>query len=216
MPRAHGPSLVLRPGETPFGRRGTSNFEREELVSFALRRSARSFARQVGGRTQSCEERGALVWLEGFGRTDASGPFLNANIMAALFTSDPGSLQPRRLRSEDGTGMGVSPFVVGCGHAARKATTGIRLVRLTDGQAWFFASSNTDKWQWIELVAITCNELFVSAHIAKPPFGHYNLAPVRLDSLGPGLRGARPRPHRSRCSFRPPGTVLSRLRWRSA
>lgn len=124
-----------------------------------------------------------LVWLELQGRSTETGPYDTLTIMTAPFTTEPVQVVPRRLRTEDGPGFGVSRFIVGCGYAARSTGTHIRVVRLADGQSWVLSNALTDPFGWSEPLAVTCTELFATIHTA----GATRLARVRLDSLGPGV-----------------------------
>lgn len=125
-----------------------------------------------------------ILWTEGSGRVGSSGIFPTVSIMTSPFTTDPTLLQPRRLRSESSYGFGTDPFVVSCGRALREDGTGMRLVRISDGQSWFFPAKAP--WLWISPVALTCTELFATVQ-SESPSDHLTLARVRLDSLGPGI-----------------------------
>ncbi len=128
-----------------------------------------------------------LVFLYGSGRTDPSGAFPQVAIMTAPFSTDPGQIHPRRLRSESATGFGVLPFKVGCGYAARALSNGIRVVRLSDGVSWVLPGGQGVAWQWTEPVAVTCNELFATVGIARDGSSISGYARIELNSLGPGL-----------------------------
>jgi hypothetical protein len=129
-----------------------------------------------------------LVWTEGTGGwTDGLPTVLN--IMTAPFTTDPASLKPRRLRSEQTFGYGTTPFVVGCGYAMRGITSAMRIVRLSDGVSWLLNA--TAHWTWETAITINCNEAFID--VIEKPSGRRGktdaggLVRVRLDSLGPGI-----------------------------
>jgi len=122
-----------------------------------------------------------LVWLDLQGRSTETGPYDTLTITTAPFTTEPSLVVPRRLRTEQGPGFGVSHFIVGCGYAARSNGAHIRVVRLSDGQSWIL--SNTGGFGWSEPLAVTCTELFATVRVA----GVTRLARVRLDSLGPGI-----------------------------
>lgn len=129
-----------------------------------------------------------LAWVEGVGRTEGGVPFASMSIMTSPFAGAASGIQARRVRSESYWGFGTSPFVVGCGYAAREyatqTETGTRIVRLSDGQMWKLTSGGGKSWQ--KPVAITCQELFVNTRDALDVGSAGNLARVRLDSLGPG------------------------------
>jgi hypothetical protein len=127
-----------------------------------------------------------MVWIESSGARDgglADWPVID--IMTAKYTTDAATVasQKRRVRSELGS-TGASPFIVGCGYAARAASsrqlgTGIRLVRLADGRSWWFGGTLIDA---TEPIAITCSELFMNANDRS----NTDVVRIRIDSLGPG------------------------------
>lgn len=92
--------------------------------------------------------------------------------------------------------FGTSPFVVGCGYAARSAEMkqdggfqgGTLIIRLSDGYAWHLPDGpGVDwGWGWRTPIAITCDEIFVKVHERPMPTAppRWNVARVRLDSLG--------------------------------
>jgi hypothetical protein len=132
-----------------------------------------------------------LVWIEASGRTTDTGPFDTYTIMTAPYTTEPGSVVSRRLRTEQGPDFDVVYFQVGCGYAARSNGEHIRVVRLSDGQSWVLTNALTDPWGWTEPLAVTCTELFATVRNS----GVTRLARVRLDSLGPGPCGGERLPH---------------------
>jgi hypothetical protein len=124
-----------------------------------------------------------LVWIEASGRTTDTGPFDTYTIMTAPYTTEPGAVASRRVRTEQGPGFDVVYFQVGCGYAARSNGEHIRVVRLSDGQSWVLSNALTDAWGWTEPLALTCTELFATVRSS----GVTRLARVRLDSLGSGI-----------------------------
>ncbi len=128
-----------------------------------------------------------LVWAQGSGRIQPSGLFPVVDIMAAPYTTDPAALSPRRVRSDTSDGFTAAPIAVGCGYAARSGGLGIRLVRLADGVSWLLPGDTSQTFQWLQPLALTCNELFARVHIAMLPHGRENVARIRLDALGPGI-----------------------------
>ncbi|MGH7285042.1 MAG: hypothetical protein ACRELY_26245 [Polyangiaceae bacterium] len=128
-----------------------------------------------------------MVWTEAFGHPGGNeNPWTTINIMTAPFTTDPGSIVKRRLRSET-RNLGDVPFAVGCGYAAHEISTvdggALRVVRISDGQSWVFYNSTSPVVTWGSAVAITCSEIFVNFNFGSTST---NLARIRLDSLGPG------------------------------
>jgi hypothetical protein len=78
-----------------------------------------------------------MVWVEAFGRAAVGDPWSTIDIVTAKYTTEAGAIQKRRLRSE-GSAVGVAPFVVGCGYAARScgATTTTTPLRLGVHGIW--------------------------------------------------------------------------------
>ncbi len=137
----------------------------------------------------------SLVWIEGSERPSTSAPFPKVLIATSPFTTDPAQIQRRVLRTDlRGSPFGTSPFVVGCGYAARQTTTiqdgsphnAVVIARLVDGYAWFLPTDGK-AWGWLRPLAITCDEiiLMVSIWPAGDDRPHVSVARVRLDSLGP-------------------------------
>ncbi len=125
-----------------------------------------------------------MVWSYGENRTKPSDPFGTNYIMTAPYTTDPKAIQPRKVRSTGAYGIG-SQYAVGCGYAARgmafdQSKGMLEIVRLSDGVAWYL-----DGKTWHVPIAVTCDEVFISATFT--PKYWYQVARVRLDSLGPGV-----------------------------
>jgi hypothetical protein len=129
-----------------------------------------------------------LVWMHGSGGCDArSLLYERASVMTAPFTSAPAQLRPRRLRSEVPNGLGVAPFIVNCGYAARQTYRGIRLLRLADGVSWLLSTASEGRWRWEIPLAVTCGELFAQV-LVRLRGGPAEVRYVRatIASLGPG------------------------------
>jgi hypothetical protein len=136
-----------------------------------------------------------MVWSEGT-RTDVDKPYPRLSVMTSAFATKGASLNPRFLRSDiTGYGFGITPFVVGCGYAARSTifepspgtfANGMFVVRLSDGVAWRLPD-NVGMFQWRTPLAITCDEIFALVQV-KPEAGtaFFNIARLRLDALGSG------------------------------
>jgi hypothetical protein len=126
-----------------------------------------------------------MVWLEGTGRSSSQQPYSTVEIFTAKYTTAAASLQKRRVRSEAVGDIGLSPFVVGCGFAAHTflvpaGEQGVRIVRLSDGRSWKLIAA--PERQWHRPIALSCAELYVNTFTRDG----FNLARIRLDSLGPG------------------------------
>jgi hypothetical protein len=139
-----------------------------------------------------------MVWNEGF-RTDVSHVYPSLSIVVSPYAASSSALSPRVLRSDvTGYGFGISPWVVGCGYAARASTLepskgnfvgAIRLVRLSDGVVWDLPDTQQEVFAWRTPLALTCTELFalVEARPSSPPSSSFfNVARLRLDALGVG------------------------------
>ena len=133
-----------------------------------------------------------LVWLDG---TREPGGFGNIRVVAAPFTTDPAKLQPRVVRASGSPHpFGTSPFVVGCGRAARATFVedggarhnAIEVIRLVDGATWHLPDAPGSAWGYRAPLALTCDELFARVYERAAPGqpGHFNVARVRLDGLG--------------------------------
>ena len=139
-----------------------------------------------------------LVWLEG---TRGPGGFSNVRVVAAPFTTDPAQLRPRVVRASGSPHpFGTSPFVVGCGRAARATfvddggarRNAIEVIRLSDGATWHLPDAPGSAWGYRAPLALTCDEIFARVYERAAPGqpGHFNVARVRLDGLGvPALPG---------------------------
>lgn len=136
-----------------------------------------------------------LVWVEGMNRAGPSGVFPDVTAYVATYTTDPALIVKRALRNDlSGYPFGTSPFVVGCGYAARATEmkrdggfqNGTLLIRLSDGYAWQLPNAPGVEWGWRTPLAITCDELMVLVTDRPTPGGapRTNVARVRIDSLG--------------------------------
>jgi hypothetical protein len=84
-----------------------------------------------------------MVWLEGEGTTATPGVFTTRSIHGAPFTTEPSTLQPRRVRAWEGEQLDTTyPPAVGCGYAAfvNPSAWTLVIVRLQDGAAWSIRS----------------------------------------------------------------------------
>ncbi len=139
-----------------------------------------------------------MVWNQGT-RTDVNNVYPHLSVMTSPYVTSPADLKPRLLRSDIlGYSFDTSPWVTGCGYAARSSTIettpgqhqmGIFVVRLSDGQAWVLPDGQKLSLGWRTPLAVTCDELFALVDV-KPsgPASHYfNVARIRLDALGPGI-----------------------------
>jgi hypothetical protein len=119
-----------------------------------------------------------MVWS--YGQKQApSDPSFVGSIMTAPFTTDPQAVQARRLRSFNNK-IGAYAWSVGCGYAANTWGIGSIVVRLADGVSWMLPGTSTMMFN--DPIGVTCDEVFILGRYG----GLWNIARVRLDSLGPG------------------------------
>jgi hypothetical protein len=182
-----GDTLFFEVTDTAYGRIKTFSVDGglNDLVSFGndIAKNARDFG----------SDGVDMVWSEGTGRSSPGAtPFDDVAIMTAKFTTDAAvvAATKRRIGSEPGM-IGDKNFVVGCGFAAHDyyggaLGAGTRLVRLSDGRSWRFTRFPSEDggmpFNFAGALAITCEELFIRFSHA----GQFNVARIRIDSLGPG------------------------------
>ena len=127
-----------------------------------------------------------MVWSEAFGHPSDTSPWTTINIVTAPYTTTPSAIAKRRVRSETVT-PGDHKFTVGCGYAVHEfndsTSSGVRIVRLSDGVSWLLRNSSSPLLSWNDGVAITCSEIFINFNFGSTST---NLARIRLDSLGIG------------------------------
>jgi hypothetical protein len=122
----------------------------------------------------------ALVWLAARGRDHAATPFTAFDVMTAPL-GDPRAARII-IANARGDAFGVSPFVVGCGHAARADATGLDVIRLRDGATRHLAGSAG--WRWDAPLALTCGELVARASVqARAQLARIALVDVGLGEL---------------------------------
>jgi hypothetical protein len=152
---------------------------------------ARPFIRYLGDGTRGAANLGTdgttLVWSYGEGKKpmDDLTKFPVRSIMTAPFTTDPSKLAPKRLRSDPNIYMSGGTFRVACGYAAnggKAASQPLVVVRLKDGVSWVVPPTQPG-FVFLEVLGITCDHVYAFMHLG----GRYNIARIRLDSLGPGL-----------------------------
>ncbi len=148
---------------------------------------AKPLVRYIGDDTQGAGDFGTdgkdMVWSYGHGTQVIGGGWPNVDVVMAKYTTDPSQVQSHRLRSNPRTHIGSEPWVVGCGYAAHANGPQPLLVRLSDGAMWTMpylgqgAAIRFDR-----PLGVTCDEVFFLGQFS----GRWNVARVRLDSLGPG------------------------------
>lgn len=137
-----------------------------------------------------------MIWSAGE-RTPADGDvYPRLAITTSKYATTSAGLVPRVLRTDvTGYGFRTTPWVVGCGYAARASflepTPGdfkgaTIVVRLTDGFAWFLSDAITESIGWRRPLAITCDELFALVDFVPTPGGpaNFNIARLPLSALG--------------------------------
>jgi hypothetical protein len=151
-------------------------------------RGPRPLVRYIGDYTQGADDFGTdgadMVWAYGRGKRPNDIEYPTRYIMTAKYTLDPERFEPRRVRSQSFKKIGNYAFKVGCGYAAQAtAASGpaTQVVRLSDGMLWII--KHTPEFAPHEPLGLTCDEVFILGEIA----GRWNIARIRLDSLGPGI-----------------------------
>ncbi|OJY28748.1 MAG: hypothetical protein BGO98_07825 [Myxococcales bacterium 68-20] len=136
-----------------------------------------------------------MVWIEAFGRTHVGDSWSAIDLVTAPYTTDPGKIDKRRLRSMEM--VGLSPFVVGCGHAAPSSLygSGHTITRLGDGRFTLFedvrGADGGAGMAFTKTLAITCDEVFAE----MIGIGGFDFSVVRIQledfGLGRALDGGR-------------------------
>lgn len=191
------PGMIFPQGDDIFWASGTLAIEKHKV--WTRDAGSRDFLGFGSDTTQGAADLGTdgkdMVWLEGSERSDPSSPFFpKVAVRAAAYTSDPAKLTPRTLRTDMGPyGFGGTPFVVGCGYAARLASppalldgsaptgTGMQVIRLSDGYQTLLA--DTTSGSFTTPLLMTCDELFLMGK--KAGKFEYNILRIPLASVGP-------------------------------
>jgi len=147
----------------------------------------RPFVRWIDDTSQGAGDFGTdgadMVWSYGSGPQVVGGGWPNVDVMTAKYTTDPSAIQPRKVRSSLGKHIGTEPWVVGCGYAAHQGDLSNFIVRLADGVTWTLPYDDTNgPLTFVQPLGITCTEAFFLGQFG----GRWNVARLRLDSLGPG------------------------------
>ncbi len=134
-----------------------------------------------------------MAWSVGDGRPDQNSKFDKVHLLTSAYTTDANPTG-QELTTVSGWGMAATPFVVGCGYAARQSiipldasitdANTLQIFRLSDGMRWSLPAA------WTQPLAITCTELFATVAVPGDDAGvksHYTIGRVRLDSLGVGM-----------------------------
>jgi hypothetical protein len=103
--------------------------------------------------------------------------------MTAPFTTDPGAIEARRLRSLPGLVHLPYAWKVGCGYAVHDGfgTQELLVVRLSDGWSWRIPNGAQRSLR--VPYGVTCDEVFAGGDVGE----HWTIGRVRIDSLGPGM-----------------------------
>jgi hypothetical protein len=138
-----------------------------------------------------------MVWSQGV-RTDVNYVYPRLSIVTSPYATSSADLKPRVLRSDiTGHGLGLSQWLTGCGYAIRYSFLEpfpgtfrniIDIVRLSDGRAWILPDDPGRVFGWRRPLGVTCDEVFGFVQITPngPGSSYFNVARIRLDSLGPG------------------------------
>lgn len=147
-------------------------------------KGSRPFIRWVGDYTKKTGGFGTdgvdMVWTMGEKQAPSDAKF-TGSVMTAPFVTDPEQVKSRRLRSFT-SNIANEAWSVGCGYAARGWSANDTLVvRLSDGVSWVV--QNSGNMIFADPFGITCDEVFILGRYGDA----WNIARVRLDSLGPGI-----------------------------
>ncbi len=148
----------------------------------------RPFIRYLGDDTKGAMDLGTdgtnLVWTYGEGVMQGND-FPTRSVMTAPFTTDgkKAAAGQKRLRSAPHPCVGCASWVVGCGYAAHEGYGNVIVVRLSDGWSWLVPNTTTQ--QLTSPFGIDCQDVFIFSKLGDPK--QFNIARVRLDSLGPGI-----------------------------
>ncbi len=150
---------------------------------------ARPFIRFLGDSTKGAMDLGTdgtnMVWTYGEGVMQGNS-FPVRSVTTAPFTTDAKvvAASQMRLRSAPEPCIGCDQWLVGCGYAAHNGdANNVIVVRLSDGWSWFVPTSLTQSLE--RPVGIDCQDVFIFAELGQPQ--QFNIARVRLDSLGAGM-----------------------------
>jgi len=153
------------------------------LVVWDAEHGSRPLLGWIGDGTRAAGDLGTdgkdLVWS--YGELKGTGKPPSRSLMTAAFTTDAASLQPRRVRSDPGTGIEGNAWVVGCGMAAHTSGGGgITVVRLADGRSWSVPGRSSN-FALEAPIGLTCDEVFAPGLLN----GRTSIAAVRIQSLPP-------------------------------
>jgi hypothetical protein len=121
-----------------------------------------------------------IVWMRGATPVRDSGLFGSVWSVAAPFTTDPAALEPRMMRSW-GRQFPGSPWVVGCGHAARQDVGKLQVMRLADGQTWNISGPYSAFSYSITAMGVSCEHIYLRS-VGYPG----GVLRVALEDLGEG------------------------------
>ncbi len=151
---------------------------------------ARPFIRYLGDATRGAGNLGTdgatMVWSYGEGKApnDGKTTYPVKSILSSPFTTDPAKLVPKRLRSDPSGSIGGQAFRVACGRAAHGGKIfPVIIVRLSDGVSWTLPPSSQPDFYINDVIGLTCDHVYVYGEFG----GRWNVARVKLDSLGPGM-----------------------------
>jgi hypothetical protein len=167
----------------------SSNLYQSGINSWTAADGARPFIRYVGDATKAAGNLGTdgvnLVWsyAEGKKPSEENSKYPVRSIMSSPYTTDPAKVVAKRLRSDPSGSINGQPFRVACGHAAHGGKIfPVVVVRISDGVSWIVPKSPNAADYVVDVLGLTCEHVYLQGYFG----GRYNIARIRLDSLGPG------------------------------
>ncbi len=168
----------------------SSNLYATGINSWTTKDGSKPLIRFVGDATRGAGNLGTdgttLVWSYGEGKqpNDFTVTYPKRSVMTAAFTTDPGQIAATRLRSDPNIYVNGAPFQVACGRAAHGGSKQpVLIVRLADGVSWQLPPATPPTFDADAVLGLTCDHVYLYGQFG----GRYNIARIRLDSLGPGI-----------------------------
>ncbi len=166
----------------------TGNLYVSGINSWNFADGARPFIRYIGDGTRGAGNLGtdgtSLVWSYAEGKKPSETAYPVRAIMTAPFTTDPAKLASKRLRSDPSNSIAGQPFHVACGRAAHGGKLQpVVVVNVKDGTSWEIPEQPNPNFYLSTVIGLSCDHVYLLGAFGQ----RYNIARIRLDSLGPAL-----------------------------